>query len=198
MICFREFSDMELLILISVYAAIFGFLGTVVAKNKSVNPAIGFWWGCLLGPIGLVIIALLSAEPKPPSMVKTVERFSALGVAEADTSNDAYRLWLVRKYKIEKNDTLAKFIVGTSLLNDLEAAISLADSLERTDILRLSEQHLSEKRNDEEANLKLMSQRESDRLEYSEFFRAMRKFAPTTILVVVIYILFVIVVKMIN
>ena len=124
---------MEILISLLISAAVFGFLGTVIAKNKGVSQTAGFWWGCLLGPFGLIVVALLNPEPKASTSIKTSERFSAGDGAVYDTSNDSYRLWLVRKYGIEKNDTLGKFIVGTSLLNDLEEALSFADRIERGD-----------------------------------------------------------------
>lgn len=48
-----------------------------------------------------------------------------------DLSADAYKIYLTRKYKIERNDVLDKFIVGDRLFEDIDAALRFADERER-------------------------------------------------------------------
>ena len=163
-----------------VSAVVFGALGTVIAQNKGVSLTAGFWWGCLLGPIGLIVVALLNPEPKASISIKTSDRFSAVDGVEYDTSNDSYRLWLVRKYGIEKNDTLGKFIVGTSVLNDLEEAISLADSLERADIEAVKQSRIAQERAHAEAEQVTRSQRDSNRRDFEKLKKRLLGYLPTT------------------
>lgn len=51
---------MEIFIYLLIFGAVFGVIGSVIAQNKNANVAAGFWLGALLGPIGLIIAALLS------------------------------------------------------------------------------------------------------------------------------------------
>lgn len=50
-----------------------------------------------------------------------------------DLTTDAYRLFLVKKYKIEKNDALGKMVVGERLFDTIDEALKYADGLELTD-----------------------------------------------------------------
>lgn len=45
-------------------------------------------------------------------------------------TDDGYRIFLVKKYKIEKNDALGKMIVGERLFDTIDEALAYADSLE--------------------------------------------------------------------
>ena len=186
---------METLILFSllISAVVFGILGTVIAQNKGVSRTAGFWWGFLLGPVGLIVVALLNPEPQASISIRTSDRFSAVDGVEYDTSNDSYRLWLVRKYGIEKNDTLGKFIVGTSVLNDLEEALSFADNLERADIEAKKQSRVAEERAQAEAEVILQSQVEANKASFKKIVSRIRKFSPIIVavcLVVVVAVTF--------
>ena len=49
---------------------------------------------------------------------------------EKDLTLDGYRIYLVKKYSIEKNEALGKFVCGERLFDDIEGALSHADSLD--------------------------------------------------------------------
>lgn len=102
---------------------IFGAIGVSIAKNKRVSTNTGFLLGFFLGPIGLIIVALLNP---------TVERIDAREEfgSTRDTASDAYRLWLTNKYGITRNDTLQRFVVGGESFPSLDEAIIHADGLE--------------------------------------------------------------------
>ncbi len=55
-----------------------------------------------------------------------------------DLTTDAYRLFLVKKYKIEKNDALGKMVVGERLFDTIDEALKYADGLEFADSAPLS------------------------------------------------------------
>ncbi|TAJ84574.1 DUF2628 domain-containing protein [Reyranella sp.] len=49
-----------------------------------------------------------------------------------DLTSDAYRIFLVKKYKIEKNDALGKMVVGERLFDTIDEALAYADGLDAT------------------------------------------------------------------
>lgn len=50
-----------------------------------------------------------------------------------DLKTDAYRVFLVKKYKIEKNEALGKMVVGERVFDTIDEALAYADSLEFAD-----------------------------------------------------------------
>ncbi len=56
---------MELIVAI-VVAVIFGLIGRYVAKEKNRSDAEGFIGGFFLGPIGIIIVALMPTLEKDP------------------------------------------------------------------------------------------------------------------------------------
>jgi phage FluMu protein Com len=53
--------DMELALWVGTAALVFGAIGMVAASSKG-NAAAGFWWGFLLGPLGIIIAMLMPAS----------------------------------------------------------------------------------------------------------------------------------------
>ncbi|MCA0246367.1 MAG: hypothetical protein LCH93_07090 [Proteobacteria bacterium] len=50
-----------------------------------------------------------------------------------DLATDAYRIFLVNKYRIEKNEALGKMVVGERLFDTIDEALVYADRLEFAD-----------------------------------------------------------------
>lgn len=50
---------------------------------------------------------------------------------ERNISNDNYKLYLVKKFAIEKNDILGKYVVDENFFLSLEDAINYADSVDK-------------------------------------------------------------------
>lgn len=61
----------------------------------------------------------------PPS--QATNRF----MGEMSVDNDAYKLFLVKKYNIEKNTTLDKFVANEKLFGTVEEAIAYVDGIEK-------------------------------------------------------------------
>lgn len=114
---------MELFILFSFWAILL-VAGVKIATNKGMKASTGFWWAFFLGPIGLLIVALLNATPA------TKPSAHAQFIGERDLQNDFYKLWLVKKYSIEKNEILGKFFVDERSFTDLDSALRYAHSKE--------------------------------------------------------------------
>ena len=64
---------------------------------------------------------------------------------EPSLENDSYVLFLAKKYEIEKNDLLGKYVLEDSLYPSLDEALKMADELE------IEQRALNEKRNEESA-----------------------------------------------
>jgi ribosomal protein L40E len=58
-------------------------------------------------------------------------RFQYQFTGEPELSNDSYQLYLTKKYAIEKNDVLSKYIVGENSFPDVSSALSYAHNLEK-------------------------------------------------------------------
>ena len=53
---------------------------------------------------------------------------------ERDVSNDSYRIYLGKKYGIEKNTTFEKFTVGDRVFDDLNSAVEYCHALEEVEL----------------------------------------------------------------
>jgi hypothetical protein len=69
-------------------------------------------------------------------------------------TNDAYKIYLVKKYGIEKNEALGKFIVGEKLFNSIEEALSYVSGIEETPISSQSQN--TDIQNDNHQNRKII------------------------------------------
>ena len=114
----------ELYFILLISGAVFGFVGSFVARNRGLPQSTGFLFGFFLGPIGLIIVALLNA--RPISRVPAAARFAG----PRDITSDRYQVWLTQKYEIARNDTLGRYVVGDRSFLTLEEALQNADGLE--------------------------------------------------------------------
>lgn len=114
----------ELFLIVLVSSIAFAFAGSFVAKNKGISQRTGVLFGLFLGPIGLIIVALLS--PASTSRVPPSAQFSG----DRDLNGDKYQLWLTQKYDITRNDTLGRYVVADKSFATLEEALRRADHLE--------------------------------------------------------------------
>lgn len=116
--------------------------GTVVGKKWLVSmPVIGGLFDALIGipiiPTILCIIGLIlgltsdpldsSQKKEHPGQSKSTKEINFAGVTEL--SNDAYKIYLVERYTITKNDVLAGFTLNGSIYNSLDEALIAAHAL---------------------------------------------------------------------
>ncbi|WP_165768790.1 hypothetical protein [Sandarakinorhabdus cyanobacteriorum] len=119
-----EVGTIMLLLAILISSLTCGFIGSFIARNKGVRESTGFLFGFFLGPIGLVVVALLNSENSGRIPV------SAIFDGNRDLSNERYKLWLAQKYNIIKNDILDRYVVGGESFSSLEQGLGYADQLE--------------------------------------------------------------------
>jgi formylglycine-generating enzyme required for sulfatase activity len=153
------------LAIVLIQALIFGFFSAYIAKEKGRSYskwfALGFFFSILA-------ILALTAIPK----LDRANNFAsgAADKSKADTfiknyygpydlDQPEYQLFLTKRYAIERNNTLGKFILDSKVFHDLEQALVYADGLFKF--------HLEEKRRSEE----LIRIRENNLLEQSEIER---------------------------
>jgi hypothetical protein len=108
-----------LLFVLLLSGLVFGGIGVAIARNKNVDGTFGFLLGAFLGPLGLIIVALLN-PPAAKSQMQYGDRFPG----KADPTSDAYRLWLSQKYAISRNELFDKYVSGEKLYDSLDAAIA--------------------------------------------------------------------------
>jgi hypothetical protein len=109
------------------------FLGMIVDKN-----AAGFLLGAFLGPIGWIIVFLLPREPieeqnSSHHQVQPVKPRPSPSV-KRDLNSDSYKLYLGKKYEIQRNDLFQKFECREKLFESLEDALEFADELDKDEI----------------------------------------------------------------
>jgi hypothetical protein len=138
---------MEIFVFLLIMGLIFGAVGVAIASNKNVDGVAGFLLGAFLGPIGLIIVALLnpsraatSSEANRDSQKEPDVDF----VGERSFTSDAYRLWLADRYKIQRNDIFDRFVIKDQTFESLDAALSYAYDLEaaRIESARLDKERL--------------------------------------------------------
>ena len=112
-----------------VTGAVGAVLGSIVGKGGA-----GFWLGAFLGPLGWIIVFLLprDSEDKKDSHSQSAPQMSTTPPPPEDTdlSGDSYRLYLGKKYDIQRNDLFQQFECKEKLFESLDAALAFADKLE--------------------------------------------------------------------
>ena len=118
---------MEILVFLFLMGLIFGAVGVAIASNKNVDGLAGFLLGAFLGPIGLIIVALLNPSRAVTSSAANGDsrkEHNVDFVGERSFTSDAYRLWLADRYKIQRNDVFDRFVIGDRTFETLDAALA--------------------------------------------------------------------------
>ena len=102
-------------------AILFGLNGISVAKNKNISRLTGFLYGFSLGPFGLIIVALLN-----PKNDRDLDMYRKLPESQRNLDHETYRIYLVKKYFIEKNEILDAFVCDGRLFNSADEVIKFA------------------------------------------------------------------------
>jgi hypothetical protein len=137
----------EIFVFLLIVGLIFGAVGVAIASNKNVDGLAGFLLGAFLGPIGLIIVALLNPSTAVTSSAadavkpeKGIDEF----VGEINLTSDPYRLWLADRYEIQRNELFDRFVIKDQTFDTLDAALACAYDLEaaRIESARLDNERL--------------------------------------------------------
>jgi hypothetical protein len=123
-------------------AMICGALGAFIAGLKGVSTAAGIILGALLGPIGLIIVALLTPPPVVIAAAPTNTTLVSYD-GEPDLRAGRYRLWLVEKYGVTRNEVMNVYAVRGEPFDSLDAAVEYAHGIEA---MQAEEQTAAEKK----------------------------------------------------
>jgi hypothetical protein len=106
---------------------VFGLVGQSIARNRGVPDLTGFSLGAFLGPIGLIIVALL----KPDESIKRNQgRYDGV----RDVSKDRYRLWLAEKYGVKHNVVLDRYVTKGEPFQTLDMALNYLSRVEEAEV----------------------------------------------------------------
>ena len=124
----------ELIVYIFIAGLVTGVIGWVLGSFIDKSEA-GFWLGAFLGPLGWIIVLLLprDSEYKKDSHSQSAPQCNipAPPPKDTDLSSDSYRLYLGKKYDIQRNDLFQQFECKEKLFESLDEAMVFADELER-------------------------------------------------------------------
>lgn len=123
-----------ILLLLVIQAFVFGFFCSYIAKEKGRSSGSWFFLGLCFSILAvLALIAVPKIDDKKSSVTPlpgtrsdgTLQEKEFDG--ERNISSPAYQLFLTRRFGIEKNATLEKFVIGDEVFNTLEASLREAD-----------------------------------------------------------------------
>ena len=132
----------EFILLALIVGFICGIIGMCIGMTVD-RLGSGFFLGAFLGPIGWIIVLLL---PRKAAEIQKEQNTAAEVKTEVitenrsrDLSDDSYKIYLGKKYKIERNELFAQFECNEKLFDSLDDALAYADGLESENQVELSE-----------------------------------------------------------
>jgi ribosomal protein L40E len=108
---------------------VFCIVVAIVAKNKGRSGFAWFFLSFLISPL-LALILVLALKPVVEEVV--VEEVGFDGTR--DLTNDAYKLFLSKKYEIQKNDVFDKFVCQEKMYPTIDEALIYAHDLEQESV----------------------------------------------------------------
>lgn len=105
---------------------VFCIVVAIIAKNKGRSGIAWFLLSLLISPL-LALILVLVLKPAVEEVVVGEVGFDG----NRDLNNDAYKLFLSKKYDIQKNDVFGKFVCQEQMYPTIEEALIFAHDLEQ-------------------------------------------------------------------
>ena len=139
------------------------------------------YWPMMVASVAAVLLGLFlilkgddqasdgdKSSPNSTS-IKSVSTLNFDG--EKSLSNDAYKIYLSKKYAIEKNDVLGKIIANNKLFENIDEALKYLDFLEQKEMALVREKVENEKNHQEllrQDELKVKEQKSLEAIEDAE------------------------------
>lgn len=97
----------------------------IIAKNKGRSAAAWFFLSCFISPL-LALILVIVLKPVEGEVITEEIGFGG----ERHLNNDAYKIFLSKKYDIQKNDIFDKFVCQEKMFPNIEESLAYAHDLE--------------------------------------------------------------------
>ena len=105
---------------------VFSIVVAIVARSKGRSGIAWFFLSFLISPLLSLILVLVL---KPAEVEVVVDEVGFDG--SRDLNDDAYKLFLSKKYDIQKNDVFGKFVCREKMFTSIEEALAYAHQLEQ-------------------------------------------------------------------
>lgn len=124
------------LIALIIQGLVFGFFCSYIAKEKNRDGTAWFWLGFLFSILAvLALIAVPKTDQNSDQLRKSdsddsrteLKGDNDLFHGERQLKSSSYQLYLVRRFRIEKNATLGKFTIENEVFDTLENSLREAD-----------------------------------------------------------------------
>jgi hypothetical protein len=103
----------------------FSIVCAIIAKSKGRSPVAWFFLSCLISPLFTLILVIVLNPAEAEVIVEEV-KFSG----DRDLNNDAYKIFLSKKYDIQKNDVFGKFVCQEQMFPTIEEALDYVHEIE--------------------------------------------------------------------
>ena len=135
---------MEVVLIALVFQAlVFGFFAGYIAGEK--GRSFGTWF--VLGFFFSILAVLaLIAVPKVAPLSRNFDVPQQLFDGQRDIALPAYQLFLTKRFGVEKNNTIEKFVIGNDVYEDLPSALADADARYGQQLVKLEAEKLQRQR----------------------------------------------------
>lgn len=104
-------------------------VAAIIAKNKGRSAIAWFFISCLISPLlSLILVIVL----KPNESEQLIEAVKFAG--DRELSSDPYKIYLSKKFDIQKNDVFSKFICQEKMFPSIDEALAYAHDIEQQEV----------------------------------------------------------------
>jgi len=129
---------MGFLVVLIIQGLVFGFFCSYIAREKNRDGTSWFWLGFFFSILAVfALIAVPKIERSEAFISSTSLNLNDVGKkpikvnafeGERNVASSAYQLYLVKRFNIEKNSTLEKYVIGSDVFDTLEDSLQEANN----------------------------------------------------------------------
>ena len=119
---------MDFILVLAVWIGLAILIGNI-SDNRGQGFAVGFAISLIASPlIALLVIIAMKDRSEPVS--SAAQKTEAPAILTRQLSNPQYKVWLVEKYNIQRNDVLGEIICGSESFGTIDEALAFAHQTE--------------------------------------------------------------------
>lgn len=100
-----------------------------ISQGRGQGFAIGFIVSIVASPI-IALLIIIAMKDKSESVSSAAQKTEAPAILTRQLSNPQYKVWLVEKYNIQRNDVLGEIICGSESFGTIDEALAFAHQTE--------------------------------------------------------------------